>query len=367
MPWQSQTLEQLRSLNRDNITAKLRSGPMIPNSVLRVMSDANAALAYLTLQYLAWLSLQLLPDTAETAWLDRHANIWIGGRKAATFAIGTATATGITGTAIPAGAQASITTANGPFVFEIIQAVVIGAGPTTVNLQALSAGATQLEVGTTLALTAGISGADASITLTSITDGIDQETDDELRTRVLDRIREPPMGGDAFDYVQWALQYPGVTRAWCSPNEMGIGTVTVRFMMDDLRATTNPSTNGFPLSSDVTAVYNFLQTKRPVAIKDFFVAAPIPQPINFTVSGLNNNNATVQAAIAASVTKMLAQQAMPASAINGVGQPATTIFAAWVSAAIMAAAGVISFDLTMGDQLPASNGSLAVLGTITYD
>ena len=77
--------------------------------------------------------------------------------------------------------------------------------------------------------------------------GTDEETDEELRARVLRRIRQPPMGGDAYDYVAWALAVPGVTRAWCSPLEMGIGTVTVRFMMDDLRA----DNDGFPIADDI--------------------------------------------------------------------------------------------------------------------
>jgi hypothetical protein len=39
--------------------------------------------------------------------------------------------------------------------------------------------------------------------------------------------------------------------------EMGIGTVTLRFMMDELRATPgNYLTNGFPTSVDVAAVHD---------------------------------------------------------------------------------------------------------------
>ena len=37
----------------------------------------QGALCHLTLQYIDWLSLQLLPDTAETEWLDRHGQIWL--------------------------------------------------------------------------------------------------------------------------------------------------------------------------------------------------------------------------------------------------------------------------------------------------
>jgi uncharacterized phage protein gp47/JayE len=373
MPWQTPTLEQLRSLNRDNITALLRSGPMIPNSVLRVMADSNAGLGYLVLLYINWLSLQLLPDTAETQWLDRHGNIWVGGRKTATFATGVATATGINDTVLPLGAQLTASTPAGLIAFATTQAITIGSGATPVNIAALSAGQTGLVVGSSLSFTTAIAGIDGQATITAIADGVNAETDDELRARVLDRIREPPMGGDAFDYVEWALGAPGVTRAWCSPGEQGIGTVTVRFMMDDLRA--GPLTvdgggaghgGGFPESSDVASVMTYLEGKRPVSLKDFFVVAPIPQLINFTVNELDDNNAATQAAIGASVAKMLAEKAAPATSINGVGIPAATIYAAWVSEAVLQAAGVVSFDLVMVDQAPASNGALAMLGTPTY-
>src|SRR5215470_17608058 len=113
MPWTTPTLDDLRALNRDNVTAKLRSGPMIPNSVLRVMSDSNAGLAYLTLLYIGWLARQLLPDTSEQEWLDRFGTIWLTnadgsrGRKTATYAAGVATVTGLIGTVLPSGTQLS--------------------------------------------------------------------------------------------------------------------------------------------------------------------------------------------------------------------------------------------------------------------
>jgi uncharacterized phage protein gp47/JayE len=232
-----------------------------------------------------------------------------------------------------------------------------------------------VQVGTalTLSVAAGGGGVNGQLIVTAVNDGGAEETDDELRARVLARIQEPPMGGDASDYVQWALDVPAVTRAWCSPNEQGVGTITVRFMMDDknngpflIDSNGNGHGAGFPEDDDVANVLAYLETMRPVAIKDFFVVAPVPQLINFTINNLDADNAATQAAIATSVAQMLTDNAMPASAINGVGQPATTIFAAWVSQAIMQASDVVSFDLVMSDLAPTSNGSLAVLGTITY-
>ena len=69
-----------------------------------------------------------------------------------------------------------------------------------------------------------------------ITGGAEEESETSLRARLLDRIRNQPSGGAARDYITWALAVPGVTRAWCYPGEMGRGSVTVRFVMDNTYA-----------------------------------------------------------------------------------------------------------------------------------
>jgi hypothetical protein len=145
-----------------------------------------------------------------------------------------------------------------------------------------------------------------------------------------------------------------------------MGTVTVRFMCDDLRATGDPMTNGFPLPRDIAAVTAYLNTVRPVAVKDFFVEAPIPEPISFGVQGLSENTSSTQAAIVNSVTAMLQRKAAPAYSVNGVSQPAQTIYAAWVSDAVLQTADVDYFDLLMTDHVMPTDGSLAVMGAITW-
>lgn len=164
------------------------------------------------------------------------------------------------------------------------------------------------------------------------------------------------MGGADYDYVAWTKEVPGVTRAWAAPLEMGIGTVTVRFMMDDLRADVDPLIDGFPLTEDVAIVKSYLDSKRPVAIKDFFVEAPIPQAINLTISGLVTDTSAVRGAIRQSLHDMLDDRAIP-------GQK---VFRSWVDEAISQAVGEDSHELTFTTTNMASNGHLAVLGTITY-
>jgi uncharacterized phage protein gp47/JayE len=340
---------------RNSVTAALSGSVLIANSVLRVMSDTMAGLAHLVLRYIDWLSLQLLPDTAETEWLDRHGDIWLvnadgtTGRKAATYAQGTVSATGQTGFVIPTATQLDIL----GITYETTADVTIGDIATTVPARSLTAGAIgNADNGTAANFITPISGIDAQATVIEMTGGTDTETDDQLRARVLLRIRNPPMGGDEADYVVWALAVPGVTRAWAA-SEMGIGTITVRFLMDDLRA----SDNGWPTPTDVQTVATYIDQMRPVTVKDCYVLAPIKQFIDITISHLVPDTTEAQTEVQQAILNMLFQMASP-------GQ---TIYSAWISAAIMQAPSVISFDLvTNADFVMPNLGTMAVLGTILY-
>ena len=365
MPWSTQPIASLRASNAAAIAAKLGLA-VLPNGEVRVLADANAANAGLNLEYLDWQAKQLLPDTAEQQFLDKWATIFLTnadgsrGRKVASFAAGTVNITATAVTALPASSlfQAGNVLFTTPF------AVTLGVGSNVVVLRALDAGSVgNLAVGSSLSIVSaivGVSGA-AGITVATMAGGADEESDDELRVRVLDRIRQPPMGGDADDYVAWALDVAGVTRAWCSPNEMGMGTVTVRFMCDDLRA----STGGFPQVGDVSAVQAYLDSVRPVTVRDLFVVAPIPYPIDFGLANLVGDSVALRASIKVGVQAMLGRRAAPASALNGVPQPATTISMAWVSEAVYAAVGGVSYDLEMADAPMPSPGHLAILGSVS--
>jgi uncharacterized phage protein gp47/JayE len=357
MPWTTPTLKDVRK-TRDQVSASLGGAPIIPNSVLRVMSDAQSGLAHLTLLYIDWLSKQLLPDTAETEWLDRHGNIWLvnsegtRGRKPAEFATGTVTLTGTQGIIVP---QYTIVGAiSTGLQYETTEQVILGVGPTNVDIRALDAGAAgNLDAGERLGFSIAIAGLDGTATVVELSGGTDQETDDELRARVIERIQNPPMGGDKEDYVHWALQVPGVTRAWSYPQEMGIGTVTVRFMMDDLRITDQ----GIPTPTDVEAVRAYMDTVRPVAVKDFFVEAPLPFVVDFTIGSLEQDTPATRAAIYAAVKQMFRERAAP-------GQ---TIWKSWVSEAISSAVGEEHHDLQGDDIVPPNAGSMPLLGTINYN
>lgn len=359
MPFATPGLADIRKEARDFLAARLGAGALIPNSRARAFADGNAGLAHLTLLYLDWIAKQMLPDTAEAEFLrERHAQIWLGGWKRATFASGTVLATGSSGKSIPASSRIT-----GPVAYETSRLVILGDGPTSVPIHALEPGALgNLDNGALLAFAASIEGVDATLTVDALSGGGDEESDEDLRVRVLDRIRKPPMGGDADDYVAWAEEFPGVTRAWCSPLEMGVGTVTIRFMMDDLRATDA----GFPNSDDIDALAAYLDTRRPVTVKDMYVSAPEASPINFTITNLVPDTTEIRASINLSVAAMLKDKAAPAYAVNGVAVPAQTIFHVWIAQAVMETAGVESFDMSASDFTMSNASRMAVPGTITF-
>jgi uncharacterized phage protein gp47/JayE len=355
MPWQTPTLKEVRSLVRDNVRASLPGADAsVPNSVLRVLSDAQGGLCHLTLQYIDWLSLQLLPDTAEGEWLDRHGAIWLVnadgtvGRKQATFASGWVEFSGASGTVVPTGTRLA-----GAVEYETTAEITIGTGPTEAPARALDPGSVgNLAEGDGLGLISAVPGVSGTVTAITMTGGVDTENDDDLRARILHRIQNPAMGGAQADYVTWALAVPGVTRAWAAP-EQGIGTITVRFLMDELRA----DDDGWPQPQDVIAVKDYIDLMRPVTVKDSYVLAPIKQFVDVTIQNLMPDTVEAEAAVEASLRDMLFKMAAP-------GQ---TIYEAWISYAIMNAPGVQSFNLVNGqDWVMPSLGHMAVMGTLLF-
>src|SRR5262245_12941430 len=158
---------------RDDITASLYGAAFIGNNVLRVMADGMAGLAHLTLQYIDWLSLQLLPDTAETEWLDRHGDIWLTnadgttGRKQATLATGTVEFTGTSGTVIPMGTRLA---GAGDVEYETTAEITIGTAATPAPVRALEPGAaSNRDDGSSLSLIPDIPGADGEVTVVELT------------------------------------------------------------------------------------------------------------------------------------------------------------------------------------------------------
>lgn len=299
--------------------------------------------------YADWMARQILPDTADSDVLDRWASIWLEvPRKPAAAATGLVTLTVQAGAVVPVGTQ--VRALDGQ-VYQVT-ADPTGSAPTLVAaVQAVSVGAAgNRAAGQVMSLVSPILGVQSTVTAGAMSGGADVEQDDDLRARLLSAIRSPAQGGSAADYVAWALEVPGVTRAWCFPGELGPRSVVLRFVRD------NDAGAIVPDAGEVAAVQAHIDAVRPVT-DQLTVVAPTLVPVAMSISGLSPNTAAVQAAVQAELADLFAREATPGGGI----------LLSHIRAAISAASGENDYTLTSPTvNLTATAGQMLTLGGITW-
>lgn len=351
MPFARPTFSEILDRVKADIDSRLPgSDAKLRRSTLSVIAYIVAGAAHGMYGFLAFIAKQVFPDTAETEYLNRWGSIWSVSRKEATKASGTVTATGTNSTVIPSGTELQ---RSDQAIFLTTASATIASGTATLEVEAQEAGEDgNTGASSTLSFVSPISGVDSDTTVSAdgLTGGTDIEEDADYLSRILARIQEPPHGGRESDYEQWALEVSGVTRAWVYPQELGAGTVSVRFMMDDTYA------DGIPQAGDVSDVQDYIDERRPVTA-DVTVVAPTAVPLNFTIQLLIEDTAEIRTAIEEELEDMIRRDA----------EPAGTIYLSRINEAISTAAGEFAHTLTV----PAANathttGQIATMGTITW-
>ncbi len=349
MPFDRPTLATLVSRAQADIESRLQgTDAALRRSLAGVLARMDAGLVHGLYGYLEWIALQVMPDTAELEHLERWASIWGVGRKAASAATGVVTCAGTAGAVLPLGTL--FQRADGT-QYAATADVPFAGSAAGVPVRAATAGsAGNMDAGGTLQLVSPVQGVTAQGTAAAgLTGGADEETDAAFRTRLLARIRNAPHGGDASDYETWALEVSGVTRAWCSPREMGAGTVTVRFMMDATYA------DGIPTADDVARVKAHIDANRPVTA-EVFVAAPVPMPLD-AHAVITPDTPAVRIAVEASWRAAIIRDAVPGG----------SIFVSRLREALSVAAG--EYDnalLAPTADVVVATGQIVVPGTLTW-
>lgn len=356
MPYKRPTLPEISSRILADIDSRLEGlDARLRRSVLNVVAKALAGACHGLYGYLDDIARQSMPDTAEDAALERWAAIWGLSRREALAAAGAVTITGTSGSVVPVltllqrsdGAEFLTTTADATLVdgSVVVDVVAVVAG---------TAGNTAAGVGLTIVEPIDGVVTTALVAAPGLADGTEAESNDALRARLMARIQAPPHGGAAFDYVAWACQVSGVTRAWCFPQIRGAGTVDVYFVRDN-------DASVIPSDIEVQQVQVYLETVRPVTA-DVLALAPVPDSLDFTISGLSPADAATRAAVAAELQDLLLREAVPS---DGAGQG--TILLSHIREAISVALGEVDHVLVApaADVVPAL-GHMAVMGAITW-
>ncbi len=349
MPLQRDSVQQLKARVRADIKSRLTGvDPALAKSVAGALADTVAGAVHGLYGAIAWYGRQILPDTAEDEDLERHAALYNLAPTAASAASGNITFTGTNGSVIPSGAE--LQRADGA-LYSTTADATIAAGTATAAATASAAGAAGNAIaGVSLTLTTPIGGVNSSATVASggLAGGADIESIDSLRARLQERLEEVPQGGSASDYVRWALEVAGVTRAWAFPLEGGAGTVTVRFVRDN-------DVSIIPDAGEVAAVQAYIEEVRPTGAA-LTVAAPTAVAFNFTVA-LTPNTVAVQQAVLAELTDLLRREAYPGA----------TLLLSHIREAISIAAGENNHVLTVpAANVTYTNSQIGIMGTPTW-
>ncbi|WP_322069972.1 baseplate J/gp47 family protein [Paraburkholderia bannensis] len=336
-------------------------------AVLKVIGKVQAGLCNLQFGYLDWIARMAVPFTAEDEYLEGWAALKKVYRKAASAAQLAVQFTGTVGKPLSAGT--SVVRSDGA-TYTVNATESVGAdGTVTVTVTATTAGsAGNSDVGTAMSLGVAVDGIQTTGVVTAnVESGADIEGNDDLRSRMLAAYQGTPQGGDVDDYVGWAEAVPGVTRAWCSPNGFGAGTVVVYTMWDDAEA----AHNGFPQGTDGVSqndegpggvprgvvatgdqlvVADAIVVDQPVTALVYSVS-PVPNMLTITLSGLTSTSASTRALISSGISDVLFRDGDPRGG---------TVNRDDISAAVRAVPG------TSGFLIPLIQGVVGAV-TTTYD
>ena len=342
-------LQELIDQTEAEVAARLLNGPLPPRSVLKVLSRAMAGLSKSAHGHLEFIARQVLPDLAEGEYLERHASLRGVARRSATFAAGTVTIEGSDGSSVPSGAR--LQRADGQ-VYETLNSVTLTpAGVETASVQSILPGlAGNAGGGTRLTLQTAFPGiASVAVASSDIDGGTDQETDEVLRGRVLRAWRERPQAGTESDYVTWALEAVGITRAWAMGNSPQLGSVTV-FVVADANTPTIA-----PTPAQLSEVEGLISERRPITARAL-VAVPALEPLDLTLH-IEPDTSALRAAVTAAIHDRISIDAVPGGAVR----------LSRLREAISTTPGETFHELTLPATDPvAAAGTLLAPGAITW-
>ncbi len=351
MVFERPTLAQLIARGRADIESRLDGADAhLRRTFEDVIALVAAGMTHGLHGHIIWAARQLIADTADETFLVRQAGEYGVERIGAQPAYGPILITGEDGFEAPAGTQWR---RSDGVVYELDDDAKID-GVTTFQVTATPdyyGAQGNAEVGQALSIVTPITGVDSTaiVSAPGLQNGADLESLESLLSRLLQRKRQPPKGGGPGDYVRWAREVAGVTRAYELPGWLGVGTVGVTFLTDG-------ELSIIPTAPKVAEVQAYLDSKAPVTA-EVIVFAPVPVTQNIVLSTLTPNTAAVQAAVTAELEDLWFRKAAPGG----------TILLSQINEAISIATGEEDHVLTTpAGNVTASAAGISVLGTITF-
>lgn len=252
-----------RMLDRVPDTLDKREGSVIYDAL--APAAAELVQAYIELE--GYLDLAFV-DTSEEGYLDRLGGQFGVDRQMATYSIRKASFKNATNNPfnVPIGSRYTINTLS----YSVIEK--IGEGVFQVKCEMTGTiGNTSFGKLVPVDYIEGLANAELEEVLIP---GLNDETDDSLRFRILNKLQMPATSGNIHQYKQWALEVEGVGDAKIFPLWNGAGTVKVIVVNADKEPADVPILN---------SVKAYIEEVRPIGAT-VTVAAPTPKTITIEVS-----------------------------------------------------------------------------------
>ena len=264
MLFSEQTYEALIERILENTSANnldTREGSVSFNLLAPLVEEL--AKAYISMGDI--LNLAFIEDTFDD-YLDKRVNEFGVYRKDGEKATGAIKVTGLDDTFI---GNSTIITSNG--LEYIVLNDILLPNEDTLYVEATEIGYKyNLPAGSTFELVEPITGVTSLINESAFENGIDTETDEELKERFKYIIQNPRTSGNVNDYKAWALECDGVGRVKVYPLWNGNGTVKVLIIGND----------NLPCSKEtVNTVISYIEEKRPIGAT---VTVDTPQLLKLT-------------------------------------------------------------------------------------
>ncbi|MCU7250781.1 baseplate J/gp47 family protein [Pseudomonas koreensis] len=287
MPFETPSLPVLIKRTQSDL-----AGDSLRQSDAQVLARTLGGAAYGLYGYLDWIAEQILPDTADESTLERIAALRLNQpRKPAQVATGSVSYSATAGAVLDVD---TLLQSNDGRTYKVTAARTSVNGVNSTSIAALEAGSLgNTDAGLTLTPVqpiTGIVGNSFVVLAPGLSGGVARESLESLRSRVIRSYRVIPHGGSASDYETWALEVPGVTRAWCRGGFLGPGTVGVYIMRDD-------DPQPVPNADQLAEVQAYIDPLRPVTA-EVHVQAPVQVPVVYQLK-LTPDTTAVRAAVEA--------------------------------------------------------------------
>ncbi|BBV67856.1 phage baseplate protein [Klebsiella sp. STW0522-44] len=355
MPFNTPTLRKIIADGKKDIEIELGLTVLPPVGVENAVNISVSSQVRDLYDHQNWIADQIIPSprSDDQTIIDTAASEGVI-RKQPSFATGPVTFTSTGALPVDTEMQAQDAT-----VYRVLTSSQPVAGIVTVQVQADEVGVTgNLSSGQVLTLLSPVAGTESTgaVALPGITGGADIEPITELLDRLLFRKRNPPVGGAVHDYVIWAREMAGVSRAWCFDAWHGSGTVGLAWVYDDREDVT-------PTDADRTSMESYLfrhtdpatglYVGKPGGIEVWPVVLAlkvVPLSISITPDSISNR-ASVQTSLTALQKTLSPGQKLPVSALR---------------TAIGATSGITDYSLSVFDDITAATDELITIGEITW-